>query len=1172
MITEEPAVRRLRVFALDPGMTAKMETTVINETVLPIRWEKLERGPIGEYVAIVDQDESGRQLFDPVDLDDPLVLAGDGLPPSDGNPQFRQQMVYAVAMRTIGTFEKALGRQAHWPQSGEQYQRRIALYPHYSNMANAWYDPQQHALFFGYTEARDDSPFPGMIVFTCLSQDVIAHELSHALLDGMHLQFLIDTNPDVLAFHEAFCDLVALLQRFSLPEVLRHQLALARGDLTARSQLGILAQQFGEAVGMKAGLRSALGDYGEDGVWRPRVPNPQDYRTLKEPHQRGDLLLAAVFDAFNKIYHSRVADLIRISTEGTGVLPEGELHPDLVNRLAQEAAKSAGHVLGMCVRALDYCPSVDIDFGDYLRAIVTADFDLVPNDDHNYRVAFVDAFRRYGVFPASVGTLSIETLLWPKPAPGPETEVVKDFVQSALAKDYTVWDFPHDREELYRLMKEKARLLEKDLNKRGKALQGHLGEINTARPFRVQSIWPRQHAGPDGQPLSRWVIEIVQKEGSSGGRSFWLAGCTLLVDADTGCVLHAIHKAAGGPKRKPQDLLARSSAVPFLPSARRSLRVFAFDPSMATQMETARINQTTLSIPWEELTSGPVGEYVEVVDYDPASGCFYDPVDLNDKYLIAEDGHAPSQNNPQFHQQMVYAVAMRTIRNFERVLGRLALWDGYGHGAQGANHKPDYKVDYVPRLRLYPHGLREANAFYSPDKKAVLFGYFQRPVGRDASPLTVFTCLSHDIIAHEVTHALLDGMHRRFREPSNPDVLAFHEAFADLVALFQHFSLPEVLEHQIAATRGDLASQNRLGELAQEFGSAIGNRGALRSAIGETDKDTGQWRPLRPDPEAYVREMEPHTRGALLVATVFDAFLTIYRSRVADLFRIATKGSGVLPAGQLHPDLVRRLAAEAAKSAQTVLDMCVRALDYCPPVDLTFGDYLRSIITADWEYDPVDEDNRRVAFIEAFQRHGILPDDVRALSLEGLLWKQAKAVPDEDEKVVIDFVRNWTKSIKSWSLSSDRRELFKMMNSRRAALHAFLKKPAAAGELSFVDSRYPFEIHSLRPSSRVDSKGKSHFQWIIEVTQRIPEYLSPDDATARNVGPAYYFRGGATLLVDAESGRLRYSIRKSLDGEDGKRRRERQRQYMTDVANRSLYATYFRGLSDEEPFAALHRF
>ena len=31
------------------------------------------------------------------------------------------------------------------------------------------------------------------------------------------------------------------------------------------------------------------------------------------------------------------------------------------------------------------------------------------------------------------------------------------------------------------------------------------------------------------------------------------------------------------------------------------------------------------------------------------------------------------------------------------------------------------------RLRIYPHALRDRNAFYSPDKKALLFGYF--PVG-----------------------------------------------------------------------------------------------------------------------------------------------------------------------------------------------------------------------------------------------------------------------------------------------------------------------------------------------------------------------------------------------------------------------------------------------------------
>ena len=80
----------------------------------------------------------------------------------------------------------------------------------------------------------------------------------------------------------------------------------------------------------------------------------------------------------------------------------------------------------------------------------------------------------------------------------------------------------------------------------------------------------------------------------------------------------------------------------------------------------------------------------------------------------------------------------------------------------------------------------------------------------------MFTCLSHDIIAHEVTHALLDGMHRRYIEPTHPDSLAFHEAFADLVALFQHFTFPEVLRHQVAATRGDLQRGNLLAELAQD--------------------------------------------------------------------------------------------------------------------------------------------------------------------------------------------------------------------------------------------------------------------------------------------------------------------------------------------------------------------
>ena len=70
---------------------------------------------------------------------------------------------------------------------------------------------------------------------------------------------------------------------------------------------------------------------------------------------------------------------------------------------------------------------------------------------------------------------------------------------------------------------------------------------------------------------------------------------------------------------------------------------------------------------WErDLTPGPIGEYLEVVDVDPASNACYAPIDLNDPRLLAESGLAPSESNPQFHQQMAYAVAMRTIERFER--------------------------------------------------------------------------------------------------------------------------------------------------------------------------------------------------------------------------------------------------------------------------------------------------------------------------------------------------------------------------------------------------------------------------------------------------------------------------------------------------------------------------
>jgi len=658
----------------------------------------------------------------------------------------------------------------------------------------------------------------------------------------------------------------------------------------------------------------------------------------------------------------------------------------------------------------------------------------------------------------------------------------------------------------------------------------------------------------------------------------------------------------------------------------RRLRGYAFDPSLSLQLDTVIFNEITFKVRWEGKTypdgkdrfkRGPISDYLEIIDYDPASKCFYEPVDLNDERLLATDGLEPSESNPLFHQQMVYAVAMTTIQNFERALGRKVLWAGK------KTYKPDGEIDdedFVERLRIYPHALRQPNAYYSPQKVSLLFGYF--PASADAPELQmpggmVFTCLSHDIIAHETTHALLDGMHRRFIEANHPDTLAFHEAFSDIVALFQHFTFPEVLRHQIAKTRGDLASQNILGELAQQFGKAIGNYGALREAIGKVNPETKQWELLKPNPEDYLTVFEPHARGSILVATIFDAFLSIYKNRISDLLRIATNGTGILPDGEILPDLVNRLADEAAKSAQHILGICIRALDYCPPVDITFGDYLRAIITADIDVVPDDTRNYRVAIIEAFRRRGIYPRDVRNLSVESLSWKEitepnqkglfqsiadkdfADSAEDAELKDTARIGRTLGEFMKLMDYEKDRREIYEKPRRAREFVRKLIKAtifndsnqrnafekltgikclPNRGKQIRGleIDSEgfYEFEIHSLRGARRNGQDGKQVNQVIFSITQK-REVSIKDKETDEETGEKFIFRGGTTLIFNLEDLTLRYAINnKPIDDRE---RLERHRAYHSQLANQSLYATYF-AKSDakdfkgkfREPFAILH--
>jgi len=173
------------------------------------------------------------------------------------------------------------------------------------------------------------------------------------------------------------------------------------------------------------------------------------------------------------------------------------------------------------------------------------------------------------------------------------------------------------------------------------------------------------------------------------------------------------------------------------------LRVFSLDPMRREQLATTSV----LDVPYEPLGLGPTGSRLAVVDFDAVRNRFYEPVDLDTPELAVQAGVEPDERDPRFHQQMVYGVASSVLEQFDRAIGRRVRF------RRG-------------RLTLYPHAFVGANAFYVPRLKAVAFGYFR--AGADAGPnlpgQTVFTCLSHDIIAHEVTHALVDRLRPHYGE------------------------------------------------------------------------------------------------------------------------------------------------------------------------------------------------------------------------------------------------------------------------------------------------------------------------------------------------------------------------------------------------------------------------
>jgi hypothetical protein len=569
-----------------------------------------------------------------------------------------------------------------------------------------------------------------------------------------------------------------------------------------------------------------------------------------------------------------------------------------------------------------------------------------------------------------------------------------------------------------------------------------------------------------------------------------------------------------------QALIRASQRDPGAPHS-RPLRIYTLDPSLSDRLGGIAI----VNVPYEKLQPGPVGALFRVNCEGAPELLRATALDLDDPHLLLSAGLSPSPADGRFHPQMVYAVCSLTYAAFSRALGRDIAW-ATQHTGEGPL-----------RLTVRPFGFRGANAGYSREAGDLSFGYFTargRRAGFTLQNGLICTALSHDIIAHETTHALLDGLRSAFMTPTHVDVPAFHEGFSDLVALFLHFTYPGVVERAIRDLYQSDAGGTVLADVAREFGYARSRSGkgrALRSGLDvdgiaafDSDAPPGAGH----DPAAYDAALEPHALGSVLVSAVFEAFTTIVRRKTERLFRIAGVDPRPRSGRTLSDALVEAVAQEASDVAGQFLNLCIRAVDYCPPADMELGEYLRALITADAEMERADKWGYREALMRSFRRRNIFPDHVRFMTEDAVRWSS----PSERLRMPglafsrLRFEGDPGQPAGAAELRRQADALGRFVTDPRHAAAFQLVPPGTRLPKGIVQAPPP-TVQSIRVARRAAPDGRILFDTVAEVTQT---------CTMQHEGDYFEMTGGSTIVIDP-MGEVRYVVYKRLTSEE---RRARQ--------------------------------
>ncbi|MGM9991933.1 MAG: hypothetical protein ACI376_03675 [Candidatus Bruticola sp.] len=280
--------------------------------------------------------------------------------------EFTSAHVFATVNNTLQMFQDAYGEKIPWARPVSQ----MKIVPDGGEMLNAYYSRRDVSVNFFHAV----DPTTNEMVYSGQSGEVVSHEVGHAMLDGLHPEYLQAWSPDPGGFHESFADMTGFMmatQDDATCELVAQQTG---GDLTKDNSLSLTGEELGTTIGHASGdsSRNNIRNANNKFKWvdpKTLPENPPKGGLGTEMHSWSQVYTGAMYDAFTT--------MVKRGMEEEGLTA------------AQSIKDSGKQLIELYAATLKDAPKGDFTYKQMANCMLKADRELGGKNQEALRNAFI---------------------------------------------------------------------------------------------------------------------------------------------------------------------------------------------------------------------------------------------------------------------------------------------------------------------------------------------------------------------------------------------------------------------------------------------------------------------------------------------------------------------------------------------------------------------------------------------------------------------------------------------------------------------------------------------------------------------------------------------------------------------------------------------------------------